>query len=91
MAQNHFPGTPPADRHEIADAAADHQARRSILMAEVTVRVENRSGEQTVAKFKRDQLTAVEMPGKNQVVATATRRFPDARVVRAEDLNVALG
>lgn len=33
----------------------------------------------------------MQMPGQNQVVAALTRRFPDARIVRAENFNIALG
>ena len=60
-------------------------------MTQIAVRVENRSGKQAVSKLKRNQLTAVKMPRKNEVVATLTRRLPDTRVVCAENPNIAIG
>jgi hypothetical protein len=60
-------------------------------MAHVAVRVENRSGKQTVSIFKRDQLTAMEMPGQNQVIAAFPRSFPDTRVVCTQDPIITLG
>src|SRR5207249_4796128 len=89
VAQDDLPGTPPADRHEIAYAAADHQPRRSGLMAQIAVGVENRTGEQAVAVLEGDYLTAVEVAGQDQVVAATARRLPDARVVCAEDPGIA--
>ncbi len=84
MAQNNFPRTPPADRHQIANATAHHQPCRSILMAEITIGVENRPGKQPVSIFESNHLTAMKMPGQNQVIALLTGSFPDARVVRRE-------
>ena len=60
-------------------------------MAEIAIRVEDRSGKQTVSILKRDHLAAMEMPGQHQVVATLTRSFPDARVVRAQNLKITFG
>jgi hypothetical protein len=33
----------------------------------------------------------MEMPGQNQVIAMLTRSFPDARVVRAQNLKIGFG
>ena len=33
----------------------------------------------------------MEMPGQNQVIAMLTRSFPDARVVRTQNLKITLG
>jgi len=60
-------------------------------MAQITIRVENRSGKQTVSILERNRLTAMQMPGQNQVIALLTRSFPDARVVRAQNLKITLG
>ena len=60
-------------------------------MAQITIRVKNRSWEQTVSILERNRLTAMQMPGQNQVVALLTRSFPDARVVCAQDLKITLG
>src|SRR5262245_13891077 len=46
IAQHHFARTPPANRHQVADAAADHQTRCAPLMAQVVVRVEDGSWKQ---------------------------------------------
>ncbi len=61
-----------------------------MLMAQVAIRVENRSGKQAVSKLKRNDLTAMEMPGQNQVIAVLTRSFPDARVVRAKNMEITI-
>jgi hypothetical protein len=59
-------------------------------MAEITVRVEKRSGIQTISILERHHLTAVKMPGQDQVVALVTRDFPDARIVGAQYLKIAV-
>jgi hypothetical protein len=88
VAHDNLPRTPPADRHEITYAATHHQPRRSLLVAQITIRVENRTGTQTVSILERNHLAAVKVPGQNQVIALPTRPFPDARIVRAENSNI---
>ena len=44
MAQDDFPGTPPANRDEIADPAADDQSDRVVAMTEDAVPIEECSG-----------------------------------------------
>jgi hypothetical protein len=62
-----------------------------MLMAEIAKGVENRSGKQPISIFEGNHLTAMEMPGQNQVKATLTGGFPDARIVRTENSNIAIG
>ena len=88
VAQNNFARTPPANRHQIADAAAHDQTRCAELMAQVVVRVKNCSGKQAVAELERNELAAMQVSGENEVIADASRRLPDPRVVRAEHSNV---
>jgi len=59
MAQHNFAGTPPANRHEIADAAADHQTCRATVMSQEAVRVKDRSGKQAAPVLAGDHLAAV--------------------------------
>ncbi len=60
-------------------------------MTQIAIRIENRSGKQAVSVLKRNKLTAVKMPRKDEVVATLPHRLPDARVVSAENPNIAIG
>jgi len=55
------------------------------------VLVEQRSGEQTIAIFERDHLTAMEMARKHQVVSTLARSGPDRWVMCAQNSNVTFG
>ena len=43
MTEHNFPRTLPANRHEITDAAADHEAGRVMAMTEDAVTIEKRS------------------------------------------------
>ena len=90
MTQNNLPRTPPADRHEIADAATDNQPRRSLLMAEITIGIEDCSGIKTVSILKRHRLATMQVPRQNEVKRPLSRCFPDARIVRAQNLIIAL-
>ena len=69
MAQHDFSRTPPADRQEIADAAADHQPCRTTLMTQEAIRVEERARKQAVSILAGDQLAAMQMPGQDEVIA----------------------
>jgi hypothetical protein len=53
--------------------------------------VEQRSGEQTIAIFERDHLTAMEMARKHQIVPTLARSGPDRWVMCAQNSNVTFG
>ena len=53
MAQHDFSRTPPANRHEIADPAADHQPCRTTLMTQEAIRVEDRPRKQAVSDTRR--------------------------------------
>ena len=49
MAQHNFSRTPPANRQEITDPAADHQPCRTTLMTQEAIRVEDRPRKQAVS------------------------------------------
>lgn len=53
MAQDYFPGTPPANRYEIADPAADDQPGRFLAMTEDAVPIEERSRQQATTPLAR--------------------------------------
>src|SRR5262245_59971047 len=91
MTQDNLPRTTPADRHEIAHAATDHQPCRPRLMAQITVRVETRSGKQAIAILEDNHLATVEVPSQDQVIAEPPRRLPDSRVVGAQNAKVPPG
>ena len=60
-----------------------------MLMVEITVRVEKRSGIKSISILERDHLAAVEMPGQDEVEAPLSRGFPNVRIVCAQDLKIA--
>jgi hypothetical protein len=82
---------PPADRHAVTDAATDDQPGRAVLMPQITIRVKQGSGKQTVSILKHNHLAAVQMPREDEIVAVLPRRLPNARVVRAQNPNIAIG
>src|SRR5262245_29560877 len=86
VTHNDLSRTPPSDRYQIANAPTHHQPYRSAPVAQITIWIENCSGKQAVSVLKCNHLTTVKMPSQNQVVAMLTRRFPDARVVGAQNL-----
>ena len=57
-------------------------------MAEIAVRIENGARKQPVAEFIGDELTSMEMPGQDEVITALPRRFPDTRIMRAQDANI---
>ena len=88
MAQHDFPRTPPANRHEIADPAADHQPCRTTVMTQEAIRVEDRPRKQAVSILAGHQLAAMQVPGQDEVVAGIAGCLPDSRVVRAQDADM---
>jgi hypothetical protein len=61
MAQHDLARAAPADWDQIADAATDDQPRRSGLMTEIAMGIEERTRVEAVSKLERDGLTSVEM------------------------------
>jgi hypothetical protein len=90
MAQHNFAGAPPADRHEIADPAADDQPCRTGAVTQETVRVEDCSGKQAVSILTGNELAAMQVPGQDEVVAGMAGCLPDSRVMRAQDADMAI-
>ena len=88
VAQHNFARTPPANRQEIAHAAADHESRRPTLMTQEAIRVEKSTREKTVSILAHDDLAAVEVSGQDQVIAAIAARLPDPWVMRAQDPDV---
>src|SRR6187200_2491494 len=62
--------------HNTTQLLAD-TATGSALVAQVAIGIKHRSGKQTIAIFKCDELTAVEMSRQNQVVALSTCGSPN--------------
>jgi hypothetical protein len=57
-------------------------------MTQEAIRVEERAGEETVSILAHDDLTAVQVSGKDQVIAAVAGPLPDPRVVSAQDLDI---
>ena len=57
-------------------------------MAEAGVRVEERRRKQVVSELAGDDLTAVQVPGEDELETRVAGSLPDARVVRAQDADV---
>ena len=83
VAQHNLAGTPPANRQEIAYAAADHEPCRAALMTQEAIGVENRGRKQAISILAGDDLTSVQVSGQDQVIAPITERFPDSWVMSA--------
>src|SRR4029453_4570571 len=88
MAEHDLTRTPPADRHEIADAAADDQSGRTEVVSQETVRIEDGPRKQSISVRPGDHLAAVQVAGQHQVISGKSRRPPNRRVVRAQHANV---
>src|SRR5688572_17312568 len=81
MAQHNFSRTPPANRHEITDPAADHQTCRTTAMTQEAIPVEECPRKQAVPVLAGDQLAAMQVPGQDEVVAGMAGCLPDSRVM----------
>jgi hypothetical protein len=60
-----------------------------MVLAQHTMRIKEDAGKETLPTFAEDDLTAVQVAGKDEVVARGAEAPPPSRVVRTHDANIA--
>src|SRR6187401_3232331 len=73
MTKHDFARTPPANRHQIADPAADDEPGGAEQASKEAIGIEDRAGKEPVSILEGHHLATVQMSSQDEVVADMAR------------------